>query len=161
MKKTDKTRFKLRCPLFNDDIYLLVGSKEKANAFCKDLNLTDKHLGKTAEIADTNSMLPEGFLIWVKEPGMYHTMVHECIHLVNKIFQYHGIPFNSENDEIIAYYQNYWVKKFWHIMGNLIECKTEGKTNGSNKRANSKDKRGSQDQRPGKSRPDISKDGNK
>ena len=23
---------------------------------------------------------------------------------------------NSENDEIIAYYQNFWVRKFWHVM---------------------------------------------
>lgn len=159
-KKTEKIKYHFNCPIFNDDIYLFIGSKEKANAFCRDLNITDKHLGKTAEIADTNSLLPEGFLVWVKEPEMYYTIVHECLHLTRLIFAYHGVPFNETNDEVMAYYQEFWVEKFWHIMGNLIECKKKGATNASNKRIKSNNLSRQQDQRTNETRPDISKDGN-
>ncbi|GAI51578.1 unnamed protein product [marine sediment metagenome] len=50
-------------------------------------------------------------------------MVHETLHLVVRIFEQGGIPFNSENEEIIAYYQNYWIGKFWDKMSKFINKK--------------------------------------
>ena len=53
------------------------------------------------------------FIIWISDGKNWYYLVHECLHLVRKIFQHVGIPFNSINHELIAYYQTYWVKTIW------------------------------------------------
>ena len=59
---------------------------------------------------------------WYKEDKIdYDSMIHETVHLVRRIFDKKGIPFNSNNDEMIAYYQNYWIKKFWDKMSKFIK----------------------------------------
>ena len=126
-KKKQRTLWRFTCPIFCDDIYLLIGDKDKANAFCNELDLTDKHLGKCAEMVDAESEIPSGFMIWVRSAELYYTLVHECLHLTNKIFGNHGVPFNETNDEIIAYYQNYWIRKFWYSMSKEINKGKESK----------------------------------
>jgi hypothetical protein len=122
----DYIKVKFICPIFHDDIYLMTGNKDAANKFCSGLDLTDKHRGKCAEMADDSSKLPGGFLVWVDKNENFYTMVHETLHLAKTVFEYHGVPFNQENDEFIASYQNYWVRKFWITM-------SKGKTNGKRK----------------------------
>lgn len=43
----------------------------------------------------------------------FYTLMHECLHLVCRIFTDRGIPFVSENQEAMAYYQCYWFKRIW------------------------------------------------
>lgn len=43
----------------------------------------------------------------------FYTLMHECLHLVKGIFVDRGIPFSAENDEAVAYYQEYWFKRIW------------------------------------------------
>ena len=114
-------KYKFTCPIFDDEIYLIVGNSSEAKKFVKGFEVTDKHNGKCVEIEDVKSETACGFLVWVNRSDNYYTMVHECLHLVNMIFKFHGIPFTSDNDEIIAYYQNYWVRKFWNKMSKEIK----------------------------------------
>ncbi|MHA1402007.1 MAG: hypothetical protein ACTSQE_16790 [Candidatus Heimdallarchaeaceae archaeon] len=99
---------------------MIIGDKEIAKKFCDGLDLTSRHNGKCAEIKDKINGI-SGFLVWIDKPENYYTIVHECLHLTKIIFMYHGVPFNSENDEFIAYYQNYWVRKFWHKMSKFVK----------------------------------------
>ena len=43
----------------------------------------------------------------------FYSLLHECLHLVKQIFLDRHIPFTAENDEAIAYYQEWWFKKLW------------------------------------------------
>jgi len=125
MKKTKKkhrTRFKFICPIFQDEIFLFIGEKEKAEQFCGGLNLTTNHRGKVVEMFNSDETRT-GFLVWVDCFKNYHTMVHETLHLTGLIFKFHGVPFTADNEEMIAYYQNYWVRKFWHKMSKFIDKK--------------------------------------
>jgi len=133
-----KTKYKFSCPLFQIRVYLVVGDKKQLEAFhVYDENYHDAecHSIEVEEIESDGStgLKSRHLLVWVKEHDDYYGMVHETVHLVKRIFEIMGIPFNEENDEIIAYYQNYWVRKFWRVMANLIEYKKEVKTNGKSK----------------------------
>ncbi len=122
----DYLKVKFVCPIFKDDVWLMTGNPKAAEAFCKGLKLTKAHRGKCVDLADDKDELPSGFLIWIDSSENFYTMVHETLHLVRTVFEYHGVPFNQENDEFIASYQNYWVRKFWNTM-------SKGKTNGKRK----------------------------
>jgi hypothetical protein len=52
------------------------------------------------------------FLIWVEEQKDFMTIMHESLHLVVKIFDYTGADFSGKNEETIARYQEFWVRKF-------------------------------------------------
>lgn len=41
------------------------------------------------------------------------SLIHECVHLVRLIFRDRHIPFDEFNDESIAYYLCWWVKRLW------------------------------------------------
>ena len=43
----------------------------------------------------------------------FYGLLHECVHLVKAIFRDRGIPFTGENDEVIAYYMNFWFVILW------------------------------------------------
>ena len=53
------------------------------------------------------------FAISLSDPRCLSVLVHECLHLVKGIFRERGIPFTAENDEAIAYYQEWWFEKLW------------------------------------------------
>jgi len=105
-------KFKFICPIFRIEIRLYVGKKpphiENCYSACCD-----------TVVKDDDSL--DHILVWVEKPDNYNDMVHETLHLTARIFELVNIPFTSENDEIIAYYQNYWVRKFWHKMSNFIK----------------------------------------
>lgn len=50
------------------------------------------------------------------EKKNFYTLQHECVHLVKHIFVDRGIPFTAENDEVIAYYLEYWFKRLWRAI---------------------------------------------
>ena len=114
-------KYKFICPIFDCDVHLIIGDKSEALKFC-DLELTNNHVGKCIEIYDKKTKKSLGYLVWVKDKKNFYIMVHETVHLTKQIFETHNIPFTPENDELIAYYQNYWIRRFWKVMS-----KTKGK----------------------------------
>jgi hypothetical protein len=67
------------------------------------------------------------YLITLQSNKDYYCLAHECLHLVKRIFTDRGIPFNEQNDEMIAYYQSYWIKRIWRSMPKKV--RNEKKTN--------------------------------
>ena len=47
--------------------------------------------------------------MWVHEPK-FSIIAHECVHIASIVFEDRSIPFTSKNDEIIAYYIEFWVR---------------------------------------------------
>lgn len=119
-------KYKFICPIFQIKVYLVIGDKKQLKSFhCYEEDYHDAEC-HNIEVEEINSDGSEGIknrhlLVWIKENEDYHGMVHETVHLVKRIFEIMGIPFNDNNDEIIAYYQNYWVRKFWHKMGKFVK----------------------------------------
>jgi len=120
MPKKQKTKFKFICPVFRVEVILALGDMKKIKEFSADYSLHEDSIGECLLITSEDDT-PRGFVIWIKDKIDYNSMVHETLHLVKRIFQIKGVPFNSDNDEIIAYYQNYWVRKFWNKMSKFIE----------------------------------------
>lgn len=56
------------------------------------------------------------YLVWVRRKDDFYCLLHETLHLAKEVFGDRGIPFDNKNDEMIAYYQEYWFKKFWRLM---------------------------------------------
>ena len=113
-------KYKFICPIFRDEIFLFTADIEKLNKFCPEIEIATNQNGAFYEIRNKSTDVT-GLLVWVDKSDNYNTMVHECLHLVRAVFKNHGVPFNSKNDEIIAYYQNYWVRTFWHKMSKEIK----------------------------------------
>ena len=44
----------------------------------------------------------------------FYTLVHECCHLVHRIFRDRDMELS---EEVLAYYQTYWVKTIWREIG--------------------------------------------
>jgi hypothetical protein len=56
------------------------------------------------------------FLIVVYNVDDFYTLSHELIHLVRNVFAQRKLNFDSDNDEAIAYYHEYWLRRFWRLM---------------------------------------------
>lgn len=114
--------YKFKCPLFRIKVLLVTGDKKQLAKYTEDFG-DNCYNAETHTIYDKKSII-DGFLIWIKDPMDYHGLIHETIHLLKRIFECVGIPLTLENEEMIAYYQNYWARKFWHKMSkNLKEVK--------------------------------------
>lgn len=122
--KKVRTRSYFLCPVFGVSVCLNLGNRRPIIAFGAEHEpFKDSHAETTTLINDDD--VEVGYNVWVKDKTDYHSMVHETLHLVVKIFDKKGIPFNAENHELIAYYQGYWVRKFWHTMSKFINDKKE------------------------------------
>jgi hypothetical protein len=123
-------KYKFVCPIFGIRVYLVIGDKKQLKAFhCYEIDFYDAET-HFVEVEHVNaSGLPEEgiksswLLVWINKDDDYHAMVHETVHLVKRIFGIMGIAFDETNDEMIAYYQNYWVRKFWNKMSKSIREK--------------------------------------
>jgi len=120
-------KYKFTCPLFRIKVYLVTGDKKQLKAFhCYEVDFHDAET-HSVEVEHINadgsveSIKSSWLLVWINESNNYHAMVHETLHLTKRIFGIMGISFDESNDEMIAYYQNYWVRKFWHKMCQQIE----------------------------------------
>jgi len=74
-----------------------------------------KNAGQFAAYVETES-LPSGaplYVVCLTDHKDFYTLMHECVHLVKRIFADRGIPFTAENDEAIAYYQAWWFRTLW------------------------------------------------
>ncbi len=56
------------------------------------------------------------YIVWIENKNGFYTLIHEIVHLITRIFTDRSIPISKGNDEIFAYYQNWWFKKLWRIM---------------------------------------------
>lgn len=65
---------------------------------------------------DKGKTVTTEYLVVVYRKEDFYTLSHELIHLVKDIFLTTGVPFNSNNDETIAYYHEFWLKRLWRIM---------------------------------------------
>lgn len=110
-------KHKFICPLFRIEIRLYAGDKSKF----KILDDSDNNYSAITSTITKNNDELDYFLVWVEKPDSYYDMVHETLHLTKRIFELVGVPFDKDNDEIIAYYQNYWVRTFWHKMSKNIK----------------------------------------
>ena len=123
MPKKQKTKFNFVCPIFKVDVCLNLGeiNKEKPpKIFNAEYIPKEDSLAECTIITNDNGV-ELAYHVWIKDKTDYHSMVHETVHLVEYILKKKNIPFSSENQELIAYYQNYWVRKFWNKMGKFIK----------------------------------------
>ena len=108
--------YRFKCPIFGVSVILVTGDKKQLNKVAKlSGDECEYHDAECSTLLDDDDIV-KGFLVWILVPDDYYAMVHETMHLVKRIFKVIGIPFNSDNDEVMAYYQNYWVRKFWNKM---------------------------------------------
>jgi len=117
--KKVKTKYKFICPLFRIKVYLILGDKKQLKSITE--NWEENHYNAETHVLYDDKSITKGFLVWLKEKDDYYGMVHETVHLVKRIFEAMQIPFNEDNHEIIAYYQNYWVRKFWDKMCKFVK----------------------------------------
>ena len=103
-----------RDPVFQVDVHLRTGSRKKVEKFCNNLNINDYNAAGcwTMEIVKKDGR-QSAYLIWLRDKTNYYHLAHEALHLVKMIFKDRGIEFTSDNDEMIAYYQEYWLRRFW------------------------------------------------
>jgi len=121
-------KYKFICPLFQIGVYLILGDKKQLKSFdCyeEDCHDAECHTLDIEKYDDKGNLYFKSrkLLVWIQDEDDYYAIVHETVHLVKRIFEIMGIPFNEENDEMIAYYQNYWVRTFWHKMSKFIKDK--------------------------------------
>lgn len=108
----EKKIIKLYEKVFNAEVEVIL---EKPN---------DKKLsGETMEIDKVNKdgTIYRRYRICLENKKDFYTLLHETVHLVEKIFSDRGIPFTSENSEIIAYYQTYWFKQIWRKINEKLQ----------------------------------------
>lgn len=119
MKKeiTKRIKHQFICPLFKIKVKLYLGDKNKFVDLIGE-HESEKFCAITSSIDHGKGYLE--YFVWIEKPTDYHSMVHETLHLTSRIFYTMGIPFDMKNDEMIAYYQNFWVRQFWNKMSNYI-----------------------------------------
>ena len=115
-------KYKFKCPLTSIPITLILGNKNQIQNIVSDSVKDNCHDAETCTLVDDEDIV-QGILVWVEDKEAFYSMVHETVHLVKSIFEITGIPFTSDNDEIIAYYQNYWIRKFWNKMSKHLNKK--------------------------------------
>jgi len=61
------------------------------------------------------------YIVTMSDRNDFYVLLHECIHLVKHIFADRHIPFSADNDEVLAYYMEWWFKTLWRV------CHKKGK----------------------------------
>lgn len=112
-------RYKFFDPLFYANVWLLIGSREEFN---EELDNSIHETDQALTIQMTNGDVTR-FYVWLKNCSRYYNMVHETLHLAHRILNHASIDITNDNIELVAYYQNYWVRKFWHKMSKFIKEK--------------------------------------
>jgi len=108
-KKNLKTIYTFICPIFELKVKLFLGDNKK-------FEKTDD-----AAVYTMSNGITTEFIVWIKKEDELYHMIHETLHLTKRIFRYVGISFDMHNDELIAYYQNYWIRKFWDKMSKFVK----------------------------------------
>lgn len=107
-------------PLYFAFVEVMVCSRDDANAYFKkkkyNISVEEYHAGTTVSLVKDGKTK---YLIWMMDHYTFYALVHELIHLTRWIFINAGVPFGPDNDEGIAYYQGYWLKKIWNDLGRI------------------------------------------
>ncbi len=115
------TAKKLFDPVFLADVWFLYGGTiEELKGWYKNKKIIsdfDPKLQGYVELLDftkKDGSVERSYIIRIEENDFY-TLAHECVHLVKHIFTDRGIAFRPENDEAVAYYHGYWLKRLWRL----------------------------------------------
>ena len=98
-------------PLFNTEVVLTTGN-EKGNP-----------LGAYVETQDqiVKGLTLRRYRVHICNPKDFYGLLHETVHLVCKIMTDRNIPFNSDNQEVIAYLQEHWFKLLWRELNKYFK----------------------------------------
>lgn len=58
------------------------------------------------------------YLVVVESKKDFYCLLHESHHLSTHIANDRMIPIKAENDEVLAYIQEYWFRTLWRFMNN-------------------------------------------
>lgn len=95
------------CPLTKQTVNLYY--LDNTEDLSKKHNLPDTSKVKAFVFSNEGSF----HVVFLKQYYTTGTLVHETVHLVNFIFEHIGQRLDSINDEIQAYYTQYWFEKFY------------------------------------------------
>ncbi len=115
---------KLSEPIFQADVWFLyAGTIDELKAWYKKMKLSsdfDPKLQGYVEVYDHAGKygVERTYILRIEENDFY-TLAHECIHLARHILDDRGIPFRPDNDETIAYYHGYWLKRLWRLTNTI------------------------------------------
>ena len=128
--KKPKLKHHFTCPLYNFKVILILKDRKL---------LEDKYDLVDAEIKnrpDLDNKWYKGelwttrtgvYIVWIEHVDDFYTMIHECLHLAVKILTSVDIEVSERNDEVLAHYQGYWCRKFWHVMAEHVEYTSKRK----------------------------------
>jgi len=113
-------------PVFYTHVTFLVGPLELVNEYFSKKKLIVGDLknynGMTMDIG-CEDIKKRSIYLWVRRKDDFYSLQHETIHLIKYACDHVGIDFRAENDEFIAYYQNYWFKQLWRCMAKWANIK--------------------------------------
>ena len=115
-------------PVFNGRVLFLTDcTAEQANKYLEKKNIfanDDDPKDKFDEFSDGgirsyvedlgNKEAGVSWVVHIEDKNDIRAYIHECIHIVNGIFEDRQIQFVSGNDELIAYYMDYWFEQLWY-----------------------------------------------
>lgn len=108
-------------PVLMANVYFLYSGSQRdlrqwysSKGISSDVDAKLKGYVELLDYTKEDSTVERSYIIRIEENDFY-TLAHECIHLVRHILTDRGIPFTPENDEIIAYYHGYWLKRLWRL----------------------------------------------
>lgn len=86
-----------------------IGKKLKTNF--REWKIDDRLGGQFFVLTTTNE--PPIYVVWLLRKKDYYTLTHEVVHLASRILKDRSIDIRDSNQEVLAYYQEYWVKILW------------------------------------------------
>ena len=137
MKKKEINQ-RWKCPVFRVTVHFMTGPVEDIKKFCTGIAGDEDEFtcGGVWQLTKTNGddTIEKEFLVWLEDKTSFYYLVHETAHLVQHIFEFLNITYSQENREAIAYYQEYWTRKIWHIMSKRVEYKSKAKSKVTDKK---------------------------
>lgn len=107
-------------PLYFVVLEVVIGPVDEANAYFEQkkygVKANDEAAGFTIRLVKDKKVK---HLIWLLDHNSIYEVTHEIIHLCKSVFVGCGVPFTPENEEGIAYYQGFWLKKIWNDLGRI------------------------------------------
>lgn len=107
---------------------LIVQKFIKSDETIESLGLDRAHVGaNTMEYSMNNTQY---ILLFLYNRDLI-AIVHECVHIVNMIFQARRIKHDYNNDEPVAYYTAYWFDQIWDTVTKFDEQLNKPKSRSS------------------------------
>lgn len=91
-------------------------NKHMGKKYNVDMDCTKQDAGATIKEAHLTEDGTLQYFSWIADPQDIVTLVHECIHLANRILRDRGITVTPTDDETLAYYHGYLFKVLWNEM---------------------------------------------